>query len=250
MPDQIKRLLVIAVAIAAVFLIARQFLIPESFGVKGHYRAAAVDSISALPIRYAGHTACLDCHEDVDVAKRVSYHRTVRCEACHGPGQEHINSMGEVLPSAPRDRGYCVLCHAYNAAKPTGYPQIDPVTHNPMKACIVCHNPHAPEPPRIPGDCSACHAGIARTKAVSPHALVNCTDCHIAPEEHKINPRSVKPSIPLARADCGKCHSREATSDAAIPRIDLIKHNEAYLCWQCHYPHNPESKKNEDRTSR
>ena len=35
------------------------------------------------------------------------------------------------------------------------------------KPCKDCHDPHAPVPPVVPGQCSACHAQIERTKAVS-----------------------------------------------------------------------------------
>jgi ribosomal protein S27AE len=26
-----------------------------------------------------------------------------------------------------------------------------------------------------------------------------------------------------------------------IPRVEMRTHGERYLCWQCHYPHFPES---------
>ena len=181
----------------------------------------------------------------IDNIKKNSYHRTVNCEACHGPAAAHIASFNEdeiVLPTVPRKRGSCPLCHEYNPAKPTGFPQIDPVTHNPVKPCISCHDPHAPTPPEVPGECSACHAHIARSKALSPHAMLECTQCHIVPEEHKTYPRSYLPSKPISRADCGKCHHESAESDKFIPRIDIATHGEEYLCWQCHYPHYPEAK--------
>ncbi len=243
MPDQIKRLLVVIASLVVLFLVVRNFFIPESFGKFGHYRAAALDTVAALPLSYAGHNACLDCHDDIDKVKSASYHRGVNCEACHGPGHAHIESMGDSVLTAPRDRDYCVLCHGYSSAKPTGFPQIDPITHNPVRPCITCHHPHAPDPPRIPGDCSACHAVIARTKAVSPHALLECIQCHLTPEEHKINPRMVKPGKPVTRNDCGVCHAQAAESDKSIPRVDIVKHGDGFICWNCHYPHNPESKK-------
>jgi hypothetical protein len=241
LPSQFRRLIIFVVAIVAVFLAVRSYFIPETFGKYGHYRAAAIDSVLLQEMNYAGHQACIECHDDIEEQKRNSYHKGVNCEACHGPGQAHIESVGEIELAAPRDRGYCVLCHVYNPAKPTGFPQIDPFAHNPVKPCISCHDPHAPDPPHVPGACNACHTHISRTKALSPHALLECTQCHTTPEEHRIDPRSVLASKPVSRSDCGVCHGKNANSEQRIPRIDLAAHGDEHLCWECHYPHHPET---------
>ena len=124
-------------------------LVPATFGELGHYRAAAVDSLAARPLRHAGRQECEACHEDVAAARIVGNHRGVACEVCHGPQQAHVADPVSVTPPAPRDRGFCPRCHAYNASRPTGFPQIDPLVHNPLKACINCHDPHAPAPPAV-----------------------------------------------------------------------------------------------------
>lgn len=242
LPQQVVRLgAVFAVAVMAL-LVARSLLIPETFGKLGHYRAAAMDSIAARAIKHAGHQACAACHDDVATKRAAGNHRGVSCEVCHGPEQAHVDAPLDVKPPAPRDRGFCPLCHAYNPSRPTGFPQIDPVTHNPLKPCITCHDPHAPVPPRVPAECSACHGQIARQKALSHHANLPCTTCHQVPEGHKVNPRAVHPTKPVDRAFCGRCHAEGATGLKEAPRIDLATHNPRYLCWQCHYPHNPESR--------
>jgi hypothetical protein len=243
MPEQIKRLLIFAVFIGVIFIAFRILLKPKSFGEMGHYRALAIDTVISHPIKYAGHQICSECHEEIAFAKQKSYHREVNCETCHGPAQVHIDSGAEILPDIPRGRDHCALCHEYNPARPTGFPQIDLVAHNPLKACVSCHNPHTPDPLRIPDDCSACHGNISRTKALSPHALLECTVCHYTPDEHKKQPRKVEAMIPATRADCAKCHDKLAIVQILNPpRIDLNTHGENYLCWQCHYPHFPESK--------
>ena len=28
----------------------------------------------------------------------------------------------------------------------------------------------------------------------------------------------------------------------AMPRVDIVEHGGRYLCWQCHYPHDPEGR--------
>jgi hypothetical protein len=131
------------------------------------------------------------------------------------------------------------VCHAYDRSRPTGFPQINPASHNPDLPCITCHNPHDPVPPEVPQECSACHAQIARTKAVSRHASLACTTCHEVSEQHKVSPRSALPGKPQTREFCGQCHAGGA-GDSPVPQIDLATHGSHYLCWQCHYPHMPE----------
>jgi hypothetical protein len=79
-------------------------------------------------------------------------------------------------------------------------------------------------------------------KAVSHHVQLECTVCHQAPQQHKVSPRSVKPSKPQTREFCGKCHGKDAKDKLAknAPKIDMGEHGEKYVCWQCHYPHSPE----------
>jgi len=238
-PEQIKRLTILVVIIIVGFLFARQALMPPDFGTYGHYRSTAVEEIARQPIQYAGHIICNDCHDDVSEIKHNGYHQNVNCEVCHGPAYEHTED-DEIIPEAPRERGSCPLCHEYLPSRPTGFPQIKVATHNPMKPCIKCHDPHDPKPQETPKECSACHQEIASTKSLSKHIYVECSECHNTPEEHKINPREIRPTKPVDRSFCGKCHDLNADSDEDIPRIDLVSHEETYVCWQCHYPHLPE----------
>jgi len=240
MPQQLKRLLVLFAVLTGGIAVARHFLLPETFGERGHYRAAAVTAVEKQPIRYAGREACAMCHPEVVAAHSKARHETVACEVCHGPAAAHTESPTENPLAAPRKRGYCPLCHGYDPSRPTGFPQIDPVTHNPLKPCITCHQPHQPEPPHVPEECSACHGEIARTKAVSRHALLACTQCHKTPVQHKVTPRQVRPDKPRTREFCGGCHAQDARGPQEIPRVDMETHGVRYFCWQCHYPHQPE----------
>ncbi len=242
MPRQVTRLLIVFAALAAAFVAARHYLVPPTFGRVGHYRAAAVDSIAAQEIKYAGRQACIACHDDVGNTHSRGRHQTVACEVCHGPAARHIDNPTEVKPPAPRRRDLCPICHGYEASRPTGFPQIDAVAHNPLQPCINCHQPHQPEPPHVPEHCSACHGEIARSKALSAHALLDCTGCHQVDKKHLDTPRKSLPTKPAAREFCGQCHDQKANSAKSIPRIDMASHNRAYVCWQCHYPHSPEVK--------
>lgn len=241
LPPQVPRVGILFALALAALVGARSALVPASFGKYGHYRAAAVDSIAARPVRFAGRQECEDCHDDVAQQRIAGNHRGVACEVCHGPQAAHVAAPADVTPPAPRDRAFCPRCHAYNPSRPTGFPQIDPETHNPLKACITCHDPHAPVPPVVPEQCGACHGQIARQKALSHHVNLPCVTCHTVPAQHKVAPHAVRPTKPVERAFCGQCHDREAGRMAEAPRIDLATHYPRYLCWQCHYPHYPET---------
>jgi len=240
-PPQVSRLVAVFVVLGALFVGARTVLRPATFGDLGNYRAVAISAVTSREPRYAGHEACEPCHEPVVTKKAGSYHRGLACEVCHGAQAAHVVSPIENTPPAPRDRAFCPLCHAYNPSRPTGFPQIDASTHNPGRACITCHDPHDPTPPHPPESCSACHGEIWRTKAVSYHAQLPCTQCHEVDSRHVTSPRQFLPTRPQTREFCGQCHSQTATSPREIPRIDLATHNPRYMCWQCHYPHHPEA---------
>lgn len=241
MPQQVSRLLIVFALAGGALVAARYFLVPETFGDVGHYRAAAVDSIVTRARKYAGHQECALCHSQVATQRLEGKHKGVNCEVCHGPAMPHVSNPLDVKPDAPRGRDFCVLCHAYNPSRPTGFAQIDTITHNPLSPCMGCHDPHAPEPPVVPQECSACHGQISRQKAVSHHATVACIACHEAPQQHKLEPLSARPTKPASRSFCGGCHAEDAPAPARIPRIDIRTHGEEFLCWQCHYPHYPEA---------
>ncbi len=240
-PEQVKRLTVLLAVVVFALVTARTMLVPADFGKYGHYRASAVDEIVAQPIQYAGHEICTECHDDVAETKAAGFHKNVGCEVCHGPAAAHTEDVEAVQLLAPRGREGCPLCHEYLPSRPTGFPQIVSASHNPVKPCIGCHEAHDPKPPETPKECSACHATIARSKAISHHAYVACTRCHEAPDQHKLDPRSFRPSKPDGREFCAGCHDDGASGKEGIPQIDQASHEERYVCWQCHYPHLPEA---------
>src|ERR1035437_5397573 len=146
-PQQIISLFILFSIIFISFITMRHFLIPPSFGLYGHYRADSVDEIRAKKIKYAGSEACIDCHEDIYNLKAKSYHKGVSCEVCHGPAAAHIDDPSGVKPEIPHERSQCTICHNYNPARPTGFPQIIASQHNPGFFCTHCHQPHNPTVP-------------------------------------------------------------------------------------------------------
>lgn len=240
-PEQVTRLALVAGVLVAGVLTARFVVVPRSLVSAELHRSDTVARELARPVKFAGSQVCQDCHEDVAGKKAKSFHRALACEGCHGPASTHAEDPGALKPPAPRDRKFCPVCHGYDPARPTGFPQINQATHNPMRPCIECHDPHDPEPPVTPKECSACHAQIARTKVVSSHALVECTSCHVTPELHKKTPRGALPTKPVAREFCATCHG-VGTKQARAPKVDIGQHGGRFLCWECHYPHLPEGR--------
>jgi hypothetical protein len=239
-PQQVSRLAIVFALLIAALVAARHYLIPPTFGDDGHYRAAAIKDITAHPIKYAGRDACADCHSEEVETQSHGRHQALSCETCHGPAAAHVADPGAATPIIPRSRDFCPRCHGYDSSRPTGFPQIDPVSHNPPTPCVECHKPHAPQPPTVPSTCTACHAEIEHTKVASPHAGLPCTRCHEVSEQHRDTPRLSTPTKPTTREFCGGCHAKDANSPKEIPRIDLATHGGRTLCWQCHYPHFPE----------
>jgi hypothetical protein len=253
-PDQVVRLMFLFALAIAALVVARCQFVPATFGEEGHYRSSARKAIAAGDIRYAGWQTCMECHEDEGEAKQRSFHRNLSCEVCHGPASDHAQAWMEgeddaeaLNPHIPSERDECLYCHRYLPSRPTGFPQVLALTHNPLKPmCTECHDPHDPTPPEVPEACAACHGQIASTKALSHHNVVGCEICHEASPEHRQQPRQHLPKKPTSRAFCGGCHAEGASPEVdlefagEIPQVDMSAHGGAYLCWQCHYPHHPE----------
>ena len=144
-PPQITRLALAFAIFISIFLLVRHFLVPDTFGKYGPYRAAALNDYLPLEIHYSGQQACFKCHQDIEDKKAQDVHSDIHCETCHGPGQKHVVSSkaGDVLK--PSDRDFCGSCHVINAGKlKSTINQIDLNKHNVGKNCIECHNPHQP----------------------------------------------------------------------------------------------------------
>ncbi len=131
----------------------------------------------------------------------------VRCERCHGPGQEHARAAGAAGKifhpgklDAFRQAGLCGACHGRPPAD-NDFAAIRAVEQNPLTVrfasqrlvlsrcfneaadglrCTQCHDPHASgrEPARhYDAACGACHkAGSEKVCKVSRN---NCASCHM-----------------------------------------------------------------------
>ncbi|MCX5795530.1 MAG: multiheme c-type cytochrome [Elusimicrobia bacterium] len=147
--EHLLRVAAVFVLVISAFFAARHFLVPETFGKYGHYRAAAATEMASMPLHYAGEPACLRCHPEQAKAKAGAGHRGVHCESCHGALLAHAQNPKAVKAVKPKEadmRAFCGICHARNISRPAKFPQQDLAQHNPGVACSQCHNPHNPKP--------------------------------------------------------------------------------------------------------
>lgn len=142
--EHLARVAALAGAGVVVFLLLQQLLVPEGFGVYGHYRAGALDDARAQEVAHAGRDACLACHEDAAEAAKGGGHARVRCEACHGALAAHAEDPTERKAVKPDAARLCVRCHQASVARPASFPQKDRAEHAGDEACTTCHVAHHP----------------------------------------------------------------------------------------------------------
>jgi DnaJ-class molecular chaperone len=144
MPPQLKTLIPLFAGFILLFLIARHFLVPVSFGEQGHYRFNSIAENKERAMMYAGKEVCADCHDDRANEMKTDKHAGLSCETCHGPGLAHTENPDSVKLVKPDQRSFCGTCHSLNPSRSKVIVQIDLKEHNVDKKCIECHNPHLP----------------------------------------------------------------------------------------------------------
>lgn len=168
--------LLIAAGGAAFFLV-RGRLVPESYGVTGPYRGAALEEIAARPSTWHSDATCHECHQKVADERADSLHKSVRCFHCHGAGREHVTQArlaaktpGTKIPPASewdgdfltkldlyvtKDRATCLSCHQEAVGMPASFRKIDVAEHlesmgasepDSREACFECHQGHNTKP--------------------------------------------------------------------------------------------------------
>lgn len=141
--EHLARVAALAGAGVVVFLLLQQLLVPEGFGVYGHYRAGALDDNRAHALAFAGQAACVECHTDQATARKAGKHANVACEACHGALARHADDP-EIKPQKPDGRGLCLGCHSASVARPAKFPQVEAREHAESGLCTECHQAHNP----------------------------------------------------------------------------------------------------------
>lgn len=155
---------------------------------------------------------CFACHttpvKDGEKFNEKEVVPGVRCEACHGPGERHVEEMqaarlaGVNLPAkhifnsaklSPADSvDFCGACHStWWDIKLTGTVGVANVRANPYRLqsskcwgngdrriiCIACHDPHievAKDASSYDHNCLSCHVSSAAAKPTADHPGTGC----------------------------------------------------------------------------
>jgi DmsE family decaheme c-type cytochrome len=212
------------------------------------------------PSAYVGSETCKTCHEDLpskgfykafedsphfvttlDTKKGPEWHG---CEACHGPGQAHVESGGDKTKififkdhSAKEINDRCLTCHS------SGTEQMQAINSQHAKndiSCISCHSPHHAQTREFllvkaqPELCYTCHLQQKAEFNMPFHhrvneGLVQCSDCH---NPHgTVRAKQVRTSA-AQDAVCFTCHA-----DKQGPFVFEHQPVKVEGCQSCHTPH-------------
>lgn len=156
--------LILGLALAAV-ISGRHFMVPDTFGLAGHYRYSALEEFREQEPLHGGKESCKKCHEEQYAAHAKGKHAALNCEVCHGPVATHAQ-VGQDAPAdpkaaylaeMPKNPSYtlCAYCHQKQAARPKSMKQVQFRKHleeQGLKAggkmaervCLKCHQAHDP----------------------------------------------------------------------------------------------------------
>ncbi len=238
--------------------------------------AIAAAEEPAAPPGFAGSDTCVACHsEQAETHDKTPHAAPLAdpsrplarqgCEACHGPGQAHVDEGGgagvggieSFAPDRPaRARSApCLGCHA-GAATLHGWKGSEHAFAG--IACNGCHRLHTgtgrtllAKP--LPDLCYGCHAEIRARFLLPEHHRVNegvvsCLDCH-QPHASR-TPRQLRGANQrvcfrchanlegpfvfehegLVTEACERCHDPHGS----VNRHLLIRQQVAQVCYECH----------------
>lgn len=88
--------------------------------------------------------------------------------------------------------------------------------------------------------CKGCHDDKYSSIITTPHAIINCENCHGPALDHPTDPPRL--NIDRSREQCLRCHTRlpyPTSGRANIRGVDPERHNPDIECVTCHNPHKP-----------
>jgi DmsE family decaheme c-type cytochrome len=225
---------------------------------------------------YIGAEACKACHEEIynNFEKTPHWKTTYNtrggeskqgCEACHGPGQAHVEGGGDKTKififknvSAQVQSERCLTCHSLGEEH-SNFLRSQHLKNN--VGCVDCHSPHHSKDvahlmrESQPQLCFTCHGEVKPDFSKPFHhrvneGLVKCTDCHnphggfqtrqlrstAAQDVVCFNCHTDKQGpfafehAPVKTEGCVSCHVPHGSSN---PR--LLKRSQVnLLCLECH----------------
>lgn len=172
---------------------------------------------------FVGSLQCYSCHSNYVRSLKFSAHDRLQveggkmpgqsgCEACHGPGSQHLTvggGRGQFIVNPGKDPAACYSCHPETQLE-FALPVHHPVPEGHM-SCAHCHDPHGLDlsrPARL--------ASTARENAT-------CAQCH------RQQTRMVIYRHDALRDGCSTCH---APHGSVNPK--LLVQRDANLCLRCH----------------
>ena len=205
--------------------------------------------------QYIGAETCKGCHEEIYKKLETTRHwKTMLdtrrgkewqgCEACHGPGLEHMNAGGDKSKifnfkgvTSDKINERCLECHQYGEEH-SNFARSVHATND--VSCIGCHSVHKAKDSQFllvtkqPQLCFSCHL---ETKADFNRpfrhrvneGLLKCTDCH---NQHGGFLTKQLRSTAAQDVVCFKCHV-----DKAGPFTYEHVPVKTEGCMACHLPH-------------
>ncbi|NDQ58376.1 MAG: DmsE family decaheme c-type cytochrome [Acidipila sp.] len=187
------------------------------------------------------------------------------CEACHGPGQAHVEGGGDKTKifrfndaSAAKISERCLTCHTYGEEH-SNFARSAHLLNG--VSCIDCHSPHhAKESQHLmkaaqPQLCYGCHLETKQQFSRPFHhrvneGLVKCSDCHnphggflarqlraTAAQDmlcFKCHQEKAGPFVyehPAVKVEgCVSCHTPHGSSNARLLKRSQVN----LLCLECH----------------
>jgi hypothetical protein len=170
----------------------------------------------------------------------------IRCEACHGPGGQHVSASNAIQPSAALifnpgrlggdevSQDFCASCHRVNDEfSLLKSMEVDNVRFQPYR---IFHSKCYSDDRRI--SCTACHNPHEPLKQEAAHYDAKCLACHAlkgssAGSKSSQETQKLVPGCPVSTKDCTSCHMPKLGPAAAHFKftdhyIRIVKPREAY----------------------
>lgn len=249
-----KRILALVVTFLTVILTARNaYPAPDSAGsgasaATPHAAADAASKPAAETANsgYVGTDTCIACHDEQHkhfkntvMGKVFANPRTATqklgCEACHGPGQKHVDAGGgkETIPirfgkdsknTVEEQNAVCLTCHSRGRRL---FWQGSPHQTRAM-ACVDCHQVmREPEPNSLSAE-ARFNAPLTETRAVKKSQPELCLQCHQMRRAQL--QRSSHMPFREGKVTCTSCHNPHGTPN---PK-QLIQSTLNENCYSCH----------------
>ncbi len=217
-----------SMAVAGVAVLAGLLAVPGQAAGRADPPKAQQDVAPGASAGYVGPAVCVSCHETEGKGYDDTPHGRAwlprspaaarGCETCHGPGQGHVDNVGDkkrirdFRTMAPREvSATCMTCHdRAEHAQWQGSP------HDARNlTCVTCHSVHGPRSEK------------AQLKEVT--VVATCAQCHRSQAAKMM--RSGHMPLREDKLDCTSCHNPHGSTGAKLLRVGNTANE---LCVSCH----------------